>query len=188
MSGTFACFRLCLLSHTIHTIHGPLTIYANFRFAHAPGMPGTFSSPPRASDPDMHHGTCATYVPWCMPGSLISGFLWSRYRGKRARHSRRMLNPQLCVSGKRPMHASEREALSSSGLPIIWPNTYAGNNFRFCYLYAIQTANHDHVSHRTGHRYRRWFNSSGILVSFMDRSIIYLPTHKFVILLLCYTN
>ena len=23
------------------------------------------------NDPDMHHGTCVTHVPWCMPGSLI---------------------------------------------------------------------------------------------------------------------
>ena len=36
--------------------------------------------PPRNSDPDMHHGTCVTNVPWCMPGSLTSGFLWSRWR------------------------------------------------------------------------------------------------------------
>ena len=50
--------------------------------AHAPGMPGTFSPPPRVSDPDMHHGTCVTHVPWCMPGSLTSGFLWSRWWGK----------------------------------------------------------------------------------------------------------
>ena len=27
-----------------------------------------------ASYPDMHHGTCVTHVPWCMPGSLTSGF------------------------------------------------------------------------------------------------------------------
>ena len=46
------------------------------------GMPGTFSPLPRVSDPDMHHGTCVTHVPWCMPGSLTSGFLWSRPRGK----------------------------------------------------------------------------------------------------------
>ena len=32
-------------------------------------MPGTFSSPLRVSDPDMHHGACVTHVPWCMPGS-----------------------------------------------------------------------------------------------------------------------
>ena len=25
---------------------------------------------PLVSDPDMHHGTCVTHVPWCMSGSL----------------------------------------------------------------------------------------------------------------------
>ena len=50
--------------------------------AHAPGMPGTFSPSLQASDPDMHHGTCVTHVPWCMLGSLTSGFLWNRRRGK----------------------------------------------------------------------------------------------------------
>ena len=53
--------------HGIHKIAG----------AHAPGMPGTFSPSPQVSDPDMHHGTCVTHVPWCMPGSLTSSFLWS---------------------------------------------------------------------------------------------------------------
>ena len=81
--------------------YGPLTRYAKLRVAHAPGMPGTFSPSPRVSDPDMHHGTCVTHVLWCRPGSLISGFLWNRWRGKR---SRCMRNPQFCVSGKRPMH------------------------------------------------------------------------------------
>ena len=50
--------------------------------AHAPGIPGTFSPSPQVSDPDMHHGTCVTHVPWCMPGSLYSSFLWNRRRGK----------------------------------------------------------------------------------------------------------
>ena len=50
--------------------------------AHAPGMPGTLSPSPQVSDPDMHHGTCITHVPWCMLGSLTSGFLWNRRRGK----------------------------------------------------------------------------------------------------------
>ena len=50
--------------------------------ANAPGMPATFSPPPMASDPDMRHGTCVTHVPWCMPGSLTIGFLWSRRWGK----------------------------------------------------------------------------------------------------------
>ena len=66
--------------------------------AHAPGMPGTFSPRSRVSDPDMHQGTCVPHVPWCMSGSLTSGFLWSRWRGKRSRHSRRMRNPQFfCI-------------------------------------------------------------------------------------------
>ena len=44
-----------------------------------------------------------THVPWCMPGSLTSGFLCRRRRGKRSRHSRRMLNRQFYISSKRPM-------------------------------------------------------------------------------------
>ena len=83
--------------------HGPLDIYVKLRVAHVPGMPGTFSPPPLVSNPDLHHGTCVTHVPWCMPGSLTSGFLWSRGPGKRSQHSRRMRNRQFYVSGKRPM-------------------------------------------------------------------------------------
>ena len=73
-------------SFSCKEFHGPLTRYAKLPVAHAPGMPGTFSPPPRVSDPDMHHGPCVMHVPWCMPGSLTSGFLWSRWRGKRSRH------------------------------------------------------------------------------------------------------
>ena len=58
--------------------NGPLTRYAKFRVAHAPGMPGTLIPPPTSkkppvSDPVMHHGTCVTHVPWCMPGLLTRG-------------------------------------------------------------------------------------------------------------------
>ena len=62
--------------------NGPITRYAKLRVAHAPGIPGTFSPPLRVSDPDMYHSTCVTHVPWFMPGSLTSGFLWSRWRWK----------------------------------------------------------------------------------------------------------
>ena len=78
-------------------IHGPPARYVKLR--HAPGMTGTFSPTLRVSDPDMHHDTCVTHVPWCMSGSLTSGFLWS-VAWKR---SRRMRNPQFYASGKRPM-------------------------------------------------------------------------------------
>ena len=84
--------------------HGPLSRYVKLQVAHGPGMPGTFSPPPRVSDPDMHHCTCVMHVPWCMLGSLTSGFLWSRWREKRSRHSRRMRNPLFSVSAKRPMY------------------------------------------------------------------------------------
>ena len=86
-----------------HNIYGPLARCAKLRVAHAPKMSWTLSPPPRVSDLDMHHGTCVTHVSWCMPRSLTSGFLWIWWRGKRSRHSRRMRNPQIYVSGKRPI-------------------------------------------------------------------------------------
>ena len=76
------------------------------------------------SDPDMHHGTCVTHVPWCMPGSLTSGFLWSQWRWKQSRHSRRMRNPQFYVSGKRPMGQTWGHVPCFSGIPI-WPSSGA---------------------------------------------------------------
>ena len=79
--------------------HGPLTRYGKLRIAHALG---TFSPLLRVNDPDMQHGRCMKHVPWCMPGWLTSGFLWSRWRGKRSRLSRRMHNPQIHVSSERP--------------------------------------------------------------------------------------
>ena len=39
----------------------------------------------------------------CMPGSLTSGFLWSRWWGKRPRHSRPMRNSQSYISDRRPI-------------------------------------------------------------------------------------
>ena len=96
-------FTLPKSVHGWSIIYGPLVIYVKLRVVHAPGMPWTFSTPPGVSDPEMHHGTCMSQVPWCMPGSLISSFIWSLWPGKRSRHSRRMPNPQFYVSGKRPM-------------------------------------------------------------------------------------
>ena len=64
---------------------------------------------PRVSNPNMHHDTYVTHVPWCMSGSLTIGFLWSR--GIRFRHSRCMRNPQFYVSGKRPLGGDVRERI-----------------------------------------------------------------------------
>ena len=46
-------------------------------------------------------------IPTCMSGSVTSGFLWSRWGGKRSRHSRCMRNSLFCVCGKRPMRYHE---------------------------------------------------------------------------------
>ena len=85
-----------------YKLNVPLARCAKLRVAHAPGMPGTFLRHRGLADPDMRHGTCVTHVPWCMPGSLTSGFLWSWWRAKRSRHSLRMRNLQFYVSAKRP--------------------------------------------------------------------------------------
>ena len=63
----FWCWVRNILSK-LGQYHGPLARYVKLQVAHAPGMPGTFSPPPQVNDPDMHHGTCRTHVPWCMPG------------------------------------------------------------------------------------------------------------------------
>ena len=81
----------------------------------------TFSPPPRISDPDMHHGTCVTHVPWCMLGSLTSGFLWSRWWGKRSRHSRWMRNPQFYLSGKRTIGLTST-GMSAAVIDNPWQN------------------------------------------------------------------
>ena len=55
---------LCFALSGFHIgLHGPVARCVKLRVVHAPGMPGTFSSPPRVSNPDMHHGTYVTHVP-----------------------------------------------------------------------------------------------------------------------------
>ena len=44
--------------------NGPLTRYVKLRVPHAPGRKAL------VCDPGIHHGTCATHLPWCMSGSL----------------------------------------------------------------------------------------------------------------------
>ena len=76
------CTRLSWVTTHWYSGNGPLTRYVKLRVVHAPGMPGSFSSPPWVSDPDMHHGTCVTHVTWCMPVSLTSVFLLKSVAGK----------------------------------------------------------------------------------------------------------
>ena len=64
------------------------------------------------------YGTYVMHVPWCIPGSLTSSFLWSRWQEIRARHSRRMHNPQLYVSVVRVPWISLWYAIGYH----LWPN------------------------------------------------------------------
>ena len=66
--------RICI--RFLKPVNEPLTRYVKLQVAHAPGIPGTFSPPPRGNDPDRYHGMCVTHVSWCMPGSLTSSFLF----------------------------------------------------------------------------------------------------------------
>ena len=93
--GEWLCLIAFFSDIEIHVNHGPLARNVKLWVAHARVLPGTFSPRLWVSDPDMHHGTCVTHVPWCMPGSLSSGFPWRRWWGKLSRHSRRMCNPQF---------------------------------------------------------------------------------------------
>ena len=51
------------------------------------GNAGNVSPSPQVSDPEMHHSTSTTHVPWYMTESPASGFLWSQWRGKGSRLS-----------------------------------------------------------------------------------------------------
>ena len=156
--------------------HGPLTRYEKLLVAHAPGIPGTFSPSPRVSDPEMHHGTCVTHVPWCMSVSLTSGFLWRRWRGKRSRHSWRMRNPQFCVSVRRHVPTFHIH-ISQNKLPkyLLWElplstilNVQANVSIPVCMLPAMylnlnwylttQTIITSHAVHSTA----SWTRSEGI--------------------------
>ena len=83
--------------------------------------------PPWDSDPVMHHRMCVTHVPWCMPGSVTSSFLCSRWRGKRSRHFRCMGNTRFNISGKRPMRRNWWDKLIFK--KVITDNQHNDNGF-----------------------------------------------------------
>ena len=78
---------------------------------------------------------CVTPVPWCMPGSLTGGLFWNQWRGKCSRHSRRMRNPLLCVSGKRPMANDSYRGVDVAPILVfllhIWDDAYFQCHWQF---------------------------------------------------------
>ena len=98
------------------------------------GNPGNVSPPSRVSDPEMHRDPCVKHVPLCMPGSLASGFLGSRWWGKRSQHSWRMRNPQFYVSGKKPMWCM---MTSPRPHPYRWLSAIWGKSRIPCYWHVL---------------------------------------------------
>ena len=87
--------------------------------AHAPGMPGTFSPPPTskqtASYRSRHASRHVRHARAVMHVGIANPWWW----GKRPRHSRRMRNPQFCLSGKRPIVKYSSECMLS-GFPYFY--------------------------------------------------------------------
>ena len=128
-------------------------------------MPGAFSPPPWVSIPDTDHGTCFTHVPWCMPGLLTSGFLWSRWRGKCSRHSRRMRNPWFYVSGKRPILCVFVDPCEI--LPHVLQGYFIGTEALVCWFPEIM----DHFGHGLSVLVSQNFQFQLFFVSFPQRTI-----------------
>ena len=76
-------------------IHGPLARYVKLAGYACAGHAGDVFPAPRVGDPDMHHGTCVTHLSWYMPGSLTSGFLWSRWRRNKFPLKRKLVSWSL---------------------------------------------------------------------------------------------
>ena len=83
--------------------HGSLTKYGKLRVAHAPGMPGMFPTPPISNETTSLRSRHASRHVRHARAVMHVGITNPRWRGKCSRHSRRMCNPQFCVSGKRPI-------------------------------------------------------------------------------------
>ena len=116
--------------------------------------------PLRVSDPDMHLDTCVTHMPWRLPRSLTSGFIWSRWRGKRSRHSRRMRNPQFFVSGKRPIKWVTKDYRTST-VPVRYLSTEGLDvllcTFIFHWVHDQISVNYTTTNDYVLHEYERSF-------------------------------
>ena len=73
--------------------------------------------------------------------SLTSGILWSRWRGKRSRHSRRMRNPQFCVSGRQPI----QQWIELIQFRSRWSCFWSVSLYASCYnTFSANYTNHSH--------------------------------------------
>ena len=88
---------------TIYCAHETLTRYVKLLVAHAPGMPGTISPPPTSMEIASNRFWYASCFLRDARAVMLVGIANPRWQGIRSRLSRRMNNPPIYVSGKRPM-------------------------------------------------------------------------------------
>ena len=81
----------------------------------------------------MHHGTYVTHIPWCMLGSITSGFPWSRWQGKCSQHSRRMRNQRFNVSVESPIWRYQSFYISAPAYAGYYAHIFA--RMKLCTVY-----------------------------------------------------
>ena len=91
------------LPYRYKTGNGPLARYVKLRVVHAPGMPGTSSPPPTSNEVASWRSRHASRHVRHARAVMHFGIAKRRWWGKCSRHSRRMPNPKIYVSDKRPM-------------------------------------------------------------------------------------
>ena len=87
--------------------------------------------------------TCITARVLCMPGSLTSGSLWSRWRGTRSRLSQCMHNLQFGISGKWPINSFDEyyDLKIVNGLAEGMP-VYQQDLFQYIYFFQVYASNY----------------------------------------------
>ena len=112
-------------------LHGPLTRYAELRAAHASGMPGMFSPPPTSKETASWRFRHASRHVRHARAVMHVGIANPQWHGKRSRHSRRIRNSQLYVSGKRAIHF--RSWYKSCVRPSSLPKFYTKSSTSGCW-------------------------------------------------------
>ena len=108
MPATLAHISLVYYSTVIETKfavrnHGPLAKYVKLRVAHPPWTSGTFSPSPISKETACWRSRHAPRHVRPARAVMHVGIVNPRWRGIRSRHSRRMRNPQIYISGMRPI-------------------------------------------------------------------------------------
>ena len=86
-----------------YLFYGHLARYIKLWVAHVLGMPGIFSLLPNSKETASKRSHHASWHVRHAHAVIHFGIADPWWQGKHSWHSRRMCNPQFCISGKRPM-------------------------------------------------------------------------------------